>query len=65
MAARVASSAIITAKGNDSPMPNPKKGLPPGTLAPDFTLPTAGGASIHLGDYRGRWVTLFFFRGVF
>ncbi|HST90444.1 MAG TPA: redoxin domain-containing protein [Ktedonobacterales bacterium] len=46
-------------------MPNPKKGLPPGTPAPDFTLPTAGGASIHLGDYHGRWVTLFFFRGVF
>lgn len=53
-----------TPKANDF-MPNPKKGLQPGTPAPDFTLPTAGGASIHLGDYRGRWVTLFFFRGVF
>lgn len=46
-------------------MPNPKKGLQPGTPAPDFTLPTAGGTTIHLGDYRDRWVTLFFFRGVF
>ena len=30
----------------------------PGALAPDFTLPDAGGAARSLADYRGKWVVL-------
>src|SRR5579859_366595 len=48
---------------DDATMPNPAKGLPAGTPAPDFTLPVAGGGQAHLGDLRGRWVIVFFFRG--
>jgi peroxiredoxin len=46
-------------------MPNPKKGLPAGTPAPDFALPAAGGSTVRLGDYRGGWVVLYFDRGTF
>ena len=44
-------------------MPNPSKGLPPGTAAPEFTLTATDGATVRLSDYRGRWVVLLFFRG--
>ena len=30
----------------------------PGAMAPEFTLPDAGGKNIALGDYRGKWVVL-------
>lgn len=44
-------------------MPNPKKGLQPGTLAPDFALPSTDGQIVRLSDLRGRWVVVYFFRG--
>jgi len=44
-------------------MPNPKKGLPAGTTAPDFALPAADGTVVRLSDFRGRWLVLLFSRG--
>jgi peroxiredoxin len=44
-------------------MPQPAMGLPQGTPAPDFTLPTAGGGELRLASLRGGWVVLFFLRG--
>lgn len=46
-------------------MPNPNKGLPAGTPAPDFALPAPDGSTVRLGDYRGGWVVLYFDRGTF
>jgi thioredoxin-dependent peroxiredoxin len=33
----------------------------PGSLAPDFTLPSQLGASVSLRDYRGHWIVLYFY----
>lgn len=33
--------------------------LAPGDTAPDFTLPTATGGTLHLGDLRGKRVVLY------
>jgi peroxiredoxin Q/BCP len=35
--------------------------LTEGTLAPDFTLPSDGGAEVTLSDYRGKKVVLYFY----
>ncbi len=35
--------------------------LQPGTPAPDFTLPDAGGTPVSLADYRGRNVIVYFY----
>jgi peroxiredoxin Q/BCP len=35
--------------------------LEPGAKAPDFVLPTAGGAPVRLKDLRGRKVVLYFY----
>src|SRR6266567_3112199 len=32
-----------------------------GSTAPDFTLPSQEGSSVSLGDYRGKWVVLYFY----
>jgi peroxiredoxin len=37
-----------------------RAGLPPGTVAPAFRLPTVAGGEIALGDYAGRRVLLVF-----
>src|ERR1700751_1807577 len=34
---------------------------PPGSAAPDFTLPSQEGTSVSLKDYRGKWVVLYFY----
>jgi thioredoxin-dependent peroxiredoxin len=36
-------------------------GPQPGDLAPDFTMPTAGGASVRLADLKGKIVVLYFY----
>lgn len=33
----------------------------PGQIAPDFTLPAQDGQPVHLSQYRGRWVVLYFY----
>ncbi len=33
----------------------------PGSVAPDFTLPSQEGSAVSLQDYRGRWVVLYFY----
>jgi peroxiredoxin Q/BCP len=35
--------------------------LEEGTIAPDFTLETAGGGAVSLSDYRGQAVVLYFY----
>jgi peroxiredoxin Q/BCP len=35
--------------------------LPPGSRAPDFSLPADSGRPVSLADLRGRWVVLFFY----
>jgi peroxiredoxin Q/BCP len=37
------------------------KMLTVGTIAPDFTLPNQEGEEVHLADYRGQWVVLYFY----
>src|SRR6204780_400288 len=32
-----------------------------GTIALDFTLPSQEGTPVHLQDYRGKWVVLYFY----
>ena len=32
-----------------------------GQPAPDFTLPSQDGSNIHLADYHGKWVVLYFY----
>src|SRR6201987_2106025 len=34
---------------------------PPGSAAPDFTLPSQEGSFVSLKDYRGKWVVLYFY----
>lgn len=38
--------------------------LAPGTIAPDFTLPSTSGKTISLSDYKGKNIFLFFNEGV-
>lgn len=33
----------------------------PGQPAPDFTLPDQSGQPVHLSDFHGRWVVLYFY----
>jgi peroxiredoxin Q/BCP len=35
--------------------------LTPGTTAPNFTLPSQDNTRISLGDYKGKWVVLYFY----
>jgi peroxiredoxin Q/BCP len=35
--------------------------LKPGDTAPDFSLPDAAGNIVHLSDFRGKWVVLYFY----
>jgi peroxiredoxin Q/BCP len=35
--------------------------LQPGDAAPEFRLNSADGREISLGDFRGRWLALYFF----
>ena len=46
-------------------MPDSRKGLAAGEMAPDFTLmPALGETPVSLSEYRGQWVVLLFFRGL-
>ncbi len=40
-----------------------KPGIPPqiGDIAPDFSLPDQQGTLHALGDFRGKWLVLYFF----
>ncbi len=33
----------------------------PGSIAPDFTLPSQEGKSVSLNEFRGKWVILYFY----
>jgi peroxiredoxin Q/BCP len=35
--------------------------LQPGTVAPDFSLPSQDGSPVHLSSYHGKWVVLYFY----
>jgi AhpC/TSA family protein len=45
------------------PMSTTSRSAAAGSLAPDFTLPRAGGGEVALSSYRGRPVVLAFLRG--
>lgn len=44
-------------------MPRDDKGLPVGTVAPEFALAAGSGETVRLSHYRGRWVIVVFARG--
>lgn len=39
--------------------------LAEGTVAPDLTLPDQHGNQVHLSDFRGKWVVLWWFPKAF
>ena len=47
----------------DAPHADEEEGLPPGTPAPDFTLPASDGPFFRLSDLRSGWLALYFLRG--
>src|SRR5215831_1506526 len=47
--------AAVRAAHDQTKAPNP------GTPAPDFTLNTQDGKPVHLRDFRGQWVVLYFY----
>jgi peroxiredoxin len=53
----VGTTGVAHAEGMD----RPRAPLPPGTPAPDFTLPRSSYASVSLADARGRRVILVFY----
>jgi hypothetical protein len=62
---RMAFALPLAEEWSKSTMPDPKKGLAAGELAPDFTLmPALGETPVHFAEYRGQWVVLLFFRGL-
>jgi peroxiredoxin len=42
-------------------MPRPAIRVPPGTVAPDFSLPSASGGVVALADYRDRALVVLVF----
>jgi peroxiredoxin len=48
-------------KARQDGVAEPKAALPPGTPAPDFTLPSKPGETISLSDFRGQPVVLAFY----
>lgn len=41
--------------------PPPSTGLQPGSIAPEFSLPSAQGATVSLAEFRGRKPVLLYF----
>lgn len=50
-----------TQRPNPSTTKETEAPLPPGTPAPDFTLPSGPGKTTSLSDYRGQPIVLFFY----
>src|SRR5258708_12256704 len=49
-------------KSPSKPKKTPPSGTPEiGARAPSFTLTSDAGESVSLGDYRGKWVVLYFY----
>jgi cytochrome oxidase Cu insertion factor (SCO1/SenC/PrrC family) len=51
------------AGGQVVPSPSDLSRVAPGTLAPDFELPSAAGGNLKLSSLRGKIVVLVFYRG--
>jgi thioredoxin-dependent peroxiredoxin len=51
----VIGTARVLFAADNAPMPQT------GQAAPNFTLPSQDGSEIHLADYRGKWVVLYFY----
>jgi peroxiredoxin Q/BCP len=58
LAAIVAIVAIAVVRADDQTAPQPPA---EGTAAPDFVLNSQEGTPIHLSDFRGKWVVLYFY----
>src|SRR5688500_17469274 len=48
-------------QGESAALPAAPEGLPIGTVAPEFSLPSLAGGRKSLSDYKGRRVLLVFF----
>lgn len=58
-------SANQTTAAGTTPRSDYQVGTPgPGAVAPSFTLPSTGGGSVSLADYRGKTVLLYFHEGL-
>lgn len=56
--ATAAVAAMAVARADDQTVPQPPA---EGTAAPDFVLNSQEGTPIHLSDFRGKWVVLYFY----
>ncbi len=54
----VAIAAIAVVRADDQTAPQPPA---VGTTAPDFVLNSQEGTPVHLSDFRGKWVVLYFY----
>jgi len=52
----VAALAVVRAQDQNAPQPPAV-----GTAAPDFQLNSQEGTPVHLSDFRGKWVVLYFY----
>ena len=52
----IAAMAVVRADDQTAPQPPAE-----GTAAPDFVLNSQEGTPVHLSDFRGKWVVLYFY----
>jgi thioredoxin-dependent peroxiredoxin len=58
LVAIIAIAAISVVRADDQTAPQPPA---EGTTAPDFVLNSQEGTPVHLSDFRGKWVVLYFY----
>jgi peroxiredoxin Q/BCP len=61
LAALQAAETQSPAPANDKPTMHTENQPAAGQTAPDFSLPSADGATVSLKDFKGKWVVLYFY----